>query len=93
MDQALLTQLMKCGHKQLLRQHLTHKSIKGHLNIDFFLEEFKQEGSGMKDIRSLGWRKSQSMGGYCRPTNGPPKAAHILVSSTLNMSPYVAQRQ
>lgn len=33
------------------------------------------------------------MGGYCRPTNGPPKAAHILVSSTLNMSPYVAQRQ
>jgi len=52
----------------ILHQHLTHKSTKGHLNIDFFLEEFKQEGSGMKDIRMEldGENHSQWRGGYCR---------------------------
>lgn len=53
---------MKYRHNLLLHQHFIHKSIKGHLNIDFFLAEVKQEGCGMKGVRPVGWRASQSMG-------------------------------
>lgn len=62
MDQVLHTQLMKHRHNLLLHQHFIHKSIKGHLNIDFFLAEVKQEGSGMKDVGPVGWSASQSRG-------------------------------